>query len=343
MWMFSEKTIIGLDIGSDSIKMTEVKSNNQQRELLTYGTAKHNLLLEGYWDSVKLRQLSRIIEDVMNSGDFGGVKTVMSVASKDVYVTTMDFDLSLNRKQIQAEIEKQAPYFLPYPPDEMRLSWSLIENDPRIKSYTGKQRVIINALPDFVIENSKNLLEHCNLDGVALENQTISQIRSVLNPDTGNTILVDVGANQTTFNITVDGVLRSSSHIPIGSEKITETLVNELGIKTSTAEHLKKDFALVNLFEMPKPIADNLLALKTELKTFIELNKKVAQTPEKVVFTGGGVYVAGFMNYFSNLQIPVYLGNAGRKVKIPPEYIPYLNPILNQLSTAIGLALREDV
>jgi type IV pilus assembly protein PilM len=343
MWMFSEQTIIGLDIGTDSIKMTEVKNGKQGKELLTYGAAKHDLALNGYWDSTKLRQLARIIEDVMDSGDFSAVKTVMSVPSKDVYVTTMDFDIGLNRKQIQAEIEKQAPYFLPYPPDEMRLSWSLIENDPRIKSYTGKQRVIINALPDFVIENSKNLLEHCNLDGVALENQTISQIRAILDPDYGNTVLVDVGANQTTFNIIVDGVLRSSSHIPIGSEKITEELAENLGIKNSTAEHLKKDFALVNLFEMPKPIINNLIALKTELQTFIELNKKVAQPPEKVVFTGGGVYVAGFLKFFSNLQIPIYLGNSSRKIKIPPDYIPYVNPILNQLSTAIGLALREDV
>ena len=343
MWMFSEQTIIGLDIGSDSIKMTEVKNSNQGKELLTYGTAKHDLVLNGYWDSTKLRQLARIIEDIMESGDFDGVKTVMSVASKDVYVTTMDFDSNLNRKEIQNEIERQAPYFLPYPPDEMRLSWSLIENDPRVGKYTGKQRAIINALPDFVIENSKNLLEHCSLDGVALENQTISQIRALLDPDTGNTVLVDVGANQTTFNIVVDGVLRSSSHIPIGSEKITQELAENLGIKNSTAEHLKKDLALVNLFELPKPVNDNLLALKTELKTFIELNKKVSQTPEKVVFTGGGVYMAGFMNFFNNLQIPVYLGNSGRKVKIPEDYIPYLNPILNQLSTAIGLSLREDV
>jgi len=41
-------TIIGLDIGSDTIKMAEVKQSAQGGELLTYGSAKHDLLLDGY-------------------------------------------------------------------------------------------------------------------------------------------------------------------------------------------------------------------------------------------------------------------------------------------------------
>jgi len=341
--LFSNPIIIGLDIGSDAIKMVELKRSNRETELLTYGVAKHSVPLKGYWDSNKLRQLSRIIDDVMESGDFGGIKTVMSVPSQEVYVTTMDFDLEMQRKDIQKEIEKQSPYFLPYPPDEMRLSWSLIENDPRIRSYTGKQRVIINALPDFVIENSKNLLEHCSLDGLALENQTKSQIRAGLNQDKGNTILVDVGANQTTFNIIVDGVLRSSSHTSLGSNKINQDLSELLGLDQMTAEHLKKDLSLVNLFELPNPFKESLQVLKNELNTFVELNKKVSQVPDKVVFTGGGVYVAGFIEFFKDYNIPVYLANIASQVKVPPQYKPFVTPILNQISTAMGLALREDV
>ena len=214
----SNKAIIGLDIGADSIKMVEVNHNGQQKEITTYGIAKHTVGVDGYWDGSRLRQIATIVEDILDSGNFIGTKTIMSVQSKDVYVTTMDFDAGWNKKMIQDEIDRQAPYFLPYPPDEMRLSWSLIQNDPRVMKFTGKQRVIINALPDFVIENSKNLLEHCNLDGLALENQTISQIRCALSPDAGNTILVDIGGKNTTFSIIVDGILRSSSHLIIGTD-----------------------------------------------------------------------------------------------------------------------------
>jgi type IV pilus assembly protein PilM len=337
------KRVIGLDVGSDSIKMVEVVYRGEKPEITTYGIANHNLPLAGYWDSSRLRQMSTIIEDILDSGEFQGIKTVMSVQSKEVYVTTMDFEASWSKGRIQAEIDRQSPYFLPYPPDEMRLSWSLVKNDPRLVKYTGKQRVIINALPDFVIENSKNLLEHVNLEGAALENQTISQIRSCLSPDQGNTVLMDIGGKVTTFSIVVDGILRSSSHIPIGSDKITQDLSMAMGLDNASAEYFKKDLSLVNLYHLPKQLIDNFSILKSELHTFVDLNKKVAQNPHKVVVTGGGVYVAGFVEFFKDFEIPVYVANVFRSLETPPKLKPFVSPISNQLSTAIGLALRSDV
>jgi Tfp pilus assembly PilM family ATPase len=341
--MITDKTIVGLDIGSDAIKMVEIHHANTGRELLTYGIAKHGITLEGYWDSSRLRQISTIVEEILNSGDFAGVKTVMSVQSKDVYVTTMDFDANWTKHMIQEEIDRQSPYFLPYPPDEMRLSWGVIKNDPRILAFTGKQRVIINALPDFVIENSKNLLEHVNLDGAALENQTVSQIRATLTPDTGNSVLVDIGSKHTTFSILVDGTLRSSSHIDVGMQKINDNLVDALGLDEGVAEYYKRDLNLVNLYELPNEVIEGHLILKSELDTFVELNKKIAQEPAKIIFTGGGVSTVGLMEMFQNYHTPVFAGNCLSHVKVSDFHKPYVMPIINQLSTAIGLALRDDV
>jgi len=98
--MFSDKTIIGLDIGSDSIKMVEIMHSKNGKQLETYGIAKHGLALDGYWDSSRLRQIGNIISEIMKAGNFAGVKTVMSVQSKDVYVTTMDFESTWNKNNV---------------------------------------------------------------------------------------------------------------------------------------------------------------------------------------------------------------------------------------------------
>jgi type IV pilus assembly protein PilM len=337
-----DSTLIGLDIGSNSIKIAEVKNLKGQKTVTTYGIARHDIDLNGYWDSTKLRLLSRIINDVYRTGNFSGVRAMIGAASSDVFVTTMDFEAHWDKKMIQAEIEKQATHFLPFPPDEMRLSWSIINDDPRIKAYTGKQRVIINALPDFVIENSRNLLEHINLDGIGLENQTISQIRSTLGQDSGNTVLVDIGSKSTTFSIVVDGVLRSSTYIDVGGDKITDDLVKQLGVNFLTAENFKKDLSLVNLYVLPKPVFDKLTIIKSELELFIESNKKIAQTPNKVIFTGGGVHIGGFLEFFSNFAFPHFVADPTRNILVDTEHRAYIQPILNQLATAIGLAMRDD-
>ena len=341
--MFNDKNIIGLDIGTESIKLVEIAHHDGQNELLTYGIAKHSIDLGGYWDSGRLKKISIIVEDILNTGDFKGVKTVMSIQSKDVFVTTMDFEEGWDKNIIQSEIDKQAPYFLPYPPDEMRLSWNLINDDERVVAYTGKQRVIINALPDFVIENSKNLLEHLNLDGAALENQTRSQIRSLIEPDVGNTIIVGIGDKFTTLSIVIEGVLRSSMHIGFGSYKITEALSNSLGIDEESANNFKKDLGLINLFQLPPQLLDSLKTLRSEITTFVDLNKKVAQPPNKIILTGGPAHTPGLYEYFRDYEVPVYVGNATRSLAIAPALLPYVSPIANQLSTAIGLALRSDV
>ena len=337
-----DKTLIGVDIGSNCIKLAEVKTIQGQRVVATYGIARHDIDLEGYWDSSKLRSLSRIINEIYKSGSFTGIKAVIGAASRHVFVTSMDFEAHWDHKMIQAEVERQAVHFLPFPPDEMRLSWSIIKDDPRIKAYTGKQRIIINALPDFVLENSRNLLEHINLDGIGIENQTMSQIRSTLGQDAGNTILVDIGARHTTFSIVVDGTLRSSSHINIGGNRITEDLSSTLGSDFLVAENFKKDLALVNLYVLPKAVFDQLAIIKSELELFIESNKKISQTPNKVVFTGGGVHIAGFLEFFRNFPIPVFVGDPTRSILVDQSHRPYMQPIVNQLSSAIGLASKGE-
>jgi Tfp pilus assembly PilM family ATPase len=290
-----------------------------------------------------LRQFGQIIQNLLDQGGFMGVKTVVGVHSQDVYVTTMDFDATLHKAQIRDQINKQAPYFLPYPPDEMRLSWSVIPTDPRIVQYTGKQRVIITALPDFVIENTRNLLEHVDLDGIALENQTISQIRSSLGQDQGNTILVDVGANTTTMSIQVNGILRSSAHFPIGSNQVTRALSAELGVDEEIAEDFKKDLGLVNLFNLPIQVTDFMKNLRSEVEHYVDLSRKSAQIPNKIIFTGGGVMTPSFLEAFKDFPVPYYLANPLSRITMEPDLAPYVVPVANQLSSAIGLALKTDV
>ena len=337
-----DKTLIGLDIGTNSIKMVEVKVVKSQKIITTYGVARHDTNLDGYWDSTKLRTLSRIINEIYRTGNFTGIRTMIGAISKDVFVTTMDFEAHWDKKTIQNEIEKQAPHFLPFPADEMRMSWSIIDDDPRIKAYTGKQRVIINALPDFVLENSRNLLEHVNLDGIGLENQSISQVRSTLGQDIGNTVLVDIGAMHSTFSIVVDGILRSSSHVGVGGNKITNDLKQNIGIDFLVAENFKKDLSLVNLYVLPKPIFDTLAIIKSELELFIESNKKIAQNPNKVIFTGGGSHIAGFFEFFRSFPFPVFFADPTRNALVDKDHKPYIQPIVNQLSTAIGLAMYDE-
>ena len=332
---FANNEIIGLDIGYESVKMVEV-SHDARPKLSTFGIAKHELDLDGYWDGKTLRQLSKVIHKVLNNGNFEGVKTVMSVRSKDVYVTTMDFPADYKKSQIQKEINSQAKYILPYAPNEMRLSWSFVEK----LTEEGKRRVVINALPEFVIQNSKNLLEHTNLDGLALENQTLSQVRSLVAGSQDDMILVDIGSSHTVFSIVVDGALRSTTYMDIGSDKVSEEIANHLAVEKEIGEYFKRDLSYVNLEEIPRHLLDYIEIIKHELDTYINLNKRIGQNPTKIVATGGGVYTAGMLSALKSYGLPVEIGNPIFGLSIAEDMVPFISPALSQLSTSIGLAKR---
>jgi Tfp pilus assembly PilM family ATPase len=338
--LFANTELIGLDIGTDSVKMVEVDHAKGSGHITTFGIERHQLEIDGYWNSTILRSLSKTINNILNKSDFIGVKTVMSVRSKDVYVTTMDFAPTATKQQIAKEINEQAPYFLPYPPEEMRLSWSTVTLPPGMQ----KKRIVINAIPDFVIENAKNLLEHINLDGVALENQTLSQIRAICPENTGNTILIDVGASHTIFSILVDKVLRATTFINSGSGKMSRDISEALGVDAEIADHFKKDLGLVNLTELPAPFLDYFEIVASELRNFEKMNIAVGQKAERVLITGGGAYSAGLVTFLiGQTSLPVTLQPPTQGLLLSTMITPYISPFLHELSTAIGLAKRSEL
>jgi type IV pilus assembly protein PilM len=341
--IFSDKRLLGLDIGSNSLKMVEIKHSNSKKELVTYAVAKHDINLEGYWDSGKIQQFADIINLIKKNTNFTTSKTVVALQSKHVFVSTMDFELGWNKRMIQEEINRQSKFFLPYPPDEMRLSWNVIQSNSKIATLTGKQRVVINAIPNFVIENITNLLNKCNLEGVALENQTVSLTRSLLNEPKKSTILVDLGHDSTTYSIIIENVLRNSFTSAVGLKRLDETLQNSLGVSTVVAETFKKDLSLVNLFELPKEINDHLSLIKSELKNFYDQNTKIAQMPDQVIITGGGIHTVGLKEFLKDFPVPIKYGDYSIELSMDENKKRAFAPLSSSLSSAVGLALRDDV
>jgi type IV pilus assembly protein PilM len=341
--IFTDKKILGLDIGSNCLKIVEVKHANNRKELVTFALAEHDIDLDGYWDGTKILELVKIINEVRTKAGISSLKTVVALQAKHVFVTSMDFELGWNKKMIQEEINRQSKFFLPYPPDEMRLSWNVIPTNQRVTSLTGKQRVVINALPNFVIENITNLLNKCNLEGVALENQTVSLTRAFLKNDRKSSIIVDLGNETTTYSIIIDGVLRNSFTSTIGLVRLDEALQNSLGVTRKNAENFKKDLGLVNLFDLPKEFSNHILLIKSELKNFYDQNLKIAQTPEQVILTGGGVLTAGLLQSLVEFPIPVKIGDVNKEIYIDELKLKSISPLISSLSSAIGLAIRDDV
>jgi type IV pilus assembly protein PilM len=329
--------IIGLDIGTHSIKIVEIDHASTGPILNTYTTIPHSTKLDGYWDSTTLRSLSHAIDTAMQKSKFVGIKTVMSIRSKDVFVTSMDFDKELSNTAIQAEINKQAPFFLPLPPEEMRLSFDMVKQ-PTI---SGKRRVVINATPDYIIENYRNLLEHINLDGEAIENCTLAHLRAC--NIVGDAILVDLGAHHSVFNAIAQGSLRASTYIEQGSSSISKEISHLLGVSEEVGERVMKDLNLVNLNHLPKPALDYCEIIQQELTHFLKQVEQLGIQNPSIYYTGGGSKTPGLQEVLAKTGMQAEYANPFANITIPHNILPFLSPYKHQYSVAIGLALKKEV
>jgi type IV pilus assembly protein PilM len=339
----SENRILGLDIGSSNIKMAEVRHNpNGSKELITYGVYEHNIDLEGFWDTNKIEEFAKIIETIRKKANFKTLKTVVALQAKNVFVTSLDFDSSWTNKMIQDEITRQARFILPLPPEDMKLSWNVIPVDQSVQALTGKQRVVINALPNYIINNLTNLLNRCNLEGIAFENQTLSIARSLLSSNQNNTIIVDLGSKSTTYAMLIDGVLRNSFTSNAGLSKLDDAIASSLGINSQLAENFKKDLGLVNLFELPKEVQNQIRLIQSELLNYYQQNVKISQIPNQILLTGGGSLTPGILEELNNGQLPtlVKIANYAVNLNLGSNMAQSFSTLGPAFSTAVGLALR---
>ena len=168
-------------------------------------------------------------------------------------------------------------------------------------------------------------------------------------PNSGNdqtVMIIDMGARATKLYIVERGVLRSSHIINKGAQDITLALSKALTLTVNEAENMKRLYGLKGgpeYKELTEIITVNLDYVFYEANaTLLNYQKKYNKNIAKVVLTGGGVLLKGFIDLakisfqtdvvmadpFSKLETPAFLGE--QFAQAGPEF-----------AVAIGAALRR--
>jgi type IV pilus assembly protein PilM len=155
-----------------------------------------------------------------------------------------------------------------------------------------------------------------------------------------------MGAHSTKLYIIERGLLRASHIINKGSQDITLAISKSLSISITDAENLKRSFGLKGgpeYKELTEIITVNLDYIFYEANaTLLNYQKKYEKNISKVILTGGGVMLKGFIDLakisfqteiiysdpFSKLETPAFL--AEQFLQSGPEF-----------AVAIGCALRR--
>jgi type IV pilus assembly protein PilM len=335
MFFSSKKSVLGIDIGTTSIKIVQLTHSDGKHVLDTYG------IVDVYFDIDERREENiqktvTVLKALLEKSGVTTKKVMASLPTSVVFTTVIDFP-KMRDDELQNAVEFEAKKYVPLPLDQVTLSWvSAPSEDP------DKNRVLITAVPNNVLKGYLRIFELANLQPMAVEIESLSLMRALVGSDSAATLLVDLGAKTTHLDIIEQGNLVLTRTIPVGGETITEKIASSLTISNARAEQFKKEFGINQSPVIPEMIKPILAGIKQEISQVQNIYRARNKSFDRIVLVGGGANLPGFAEYLADIGPKVVQGNPLSQLTYSAELTPILRQYSANLSVAIGLALRTN-
>jgi len=355
----SNDSAVGIDVGSSSIKIVELKRKKGKAVLQTYGMISlgpYGEVEAGKVTNLPVDKIALAIKEVFKQSKVSTNVSAVSLPVQSSLIFPVEIPSNIKEGDIPSIIPTEARKYIPVPITEVSLDWFLIPkkedsfeklNNPDLPaSLSQKTEVLVVAIQNDSITRYKSIVKEAGLDVGFFEIEIFSSIRSNLQHELSLVLLMDFSASRTKLSLIEFGIVKSFHTIPRGGADITDSISKSLTVPFDKAEEKKKQFGLFGDPE-EKALAD---IIKTHIDyVFSETNnvllgyeKKYSQTISKVILTGGGSMLKGLKEVASNnFKAEVEIGNPFSKVGAPEFLEKVLETIGPEFSVAVGLALRK--
>lgn len=345
-------SVAGIDIGSSSIKVVQMKKEKGTIILETYGEVALSPYMKQPVGMSVLATPEAIItalKDLFKEAHITAKNFVISLPSQ----ASLIFMLTLPRASetnLSTIIPNEARKFIPVPLDEIALDYMVI---PSRQTYAdeaaGKEaniEVLVVAVRNDTLLQYQNIVNTGELVPSEFEIEPFSIIRSGFHHEITPVMVIDVGAKSTRIFIVEYGIIRMFHVINRGSMFITEMLMRSMGLSFEKAEELKRTYMkhqAVDLKLVQKTISDGIGYILSESDAvLLQYEKSSQKLVQKVIISGGGALLEGFQNILTeHFKLPTETIMSFDKAQTPE----FLHEVLKEgspiFSVAAGLALKK--
>jgi type IV pilus assembly protein PilM len=346
--IFGSRNVIGLDLGSSSIKMVEMKASGRSYKMTKFGmTSIPEGLIEGgeITDPNTLAQIILALHKELGlktkavcTGMFGGAVIVKKISMPRI-------DPKLVAEQIQWEAEQYIPFDL----SEVNLDYHLLKSGPQdaetmdILLVAAKHDYIIRYFEAIEIAGLKCAL--IDVNGFALAN--CFEVNYGVRPNE-TLALINIGSGITNLVVIENGSVVFCRDIPIGGNVYNMEISRELGVSQQEAEELKISFASSqsNPEELGQVIKSTNDMICEEIKdsfNFYEQSESGASV-SSIFLSGGSVKIPDLIDSVAQVT------GLSCQVMNPLQNITYdkskfsgdfLSEIIPFLPCVLGLGMRK--
>ncbi len=344
--MFFPKKMVGIDIGTSSIKIVEMSRWGQGKTLENYGEIKSvSLYKEPFRNAEKGSYLlsnyfvSRAIKAVLDESRIRTRAAIFSIPDFSTFCTSFELP-PMPARELPEAVYYNAPQHIPLPATETTLDWKLVGGTPG--DSRSSLKIFLVAIPNQTIQDYQKVAQLAGLELYAVEAEALSLARALVKEDKKCVCLVDIGVQSTTVNIIDKQKMKKSYSVDFAGSQLTYAISSSLGMGHTEAEELKSRQGLVSSKEN---ISKTLYLLVDPL--IIEVKKILAdfyqqeQTEAEIIYlTGGTAAMPGLKEYFTEvLKKKVEIPNCFSDVLYPPVLGKTIEELAPRFSVATGAAL----
>ena len=343
-----KKGVIGLDIGSSSIKLVELGESKSAYRLQNLGIAP--LPPEAIVDGALMDSVTIIdtIRALISNTKAKTKDVITSVSGHSVIVKKITLPL-MSDSELEESIQWEAERYIPFDINEVNIDFQIFgssSENPEVMDVVlvAAKKDIINDYVSVIIESGLNPVI-IDVDAFAIENML--SVNYEMEKDE-TVAMANVGASITNINIIKNNMTAFTRDIFKGGNQITEEIQRQLHIDYEEAEKIKVgskiDATSQSIIQEVLKSASESLAI--EIGNSIEFFQSTTtyEKISKLYLSGGGSKIKDFdIVLQQQIGIPVEIVNPFKKIEYSEKNfdLEYLREIGPMMAVGVGLATRK--
>ena len=347
--LFSKsKTVLGLDIGSSSIKILELREGKNGYALQNFGV--EPLPPETIVDSTIMNAPAVVnaIRKLMSTYQVKTKDVVTSISGHSVIIRKITMPM-MTEDEVEGNIQWEAEQYIPFDINEVNIDYFILDS---VAEEQENLDVLLVAVKKDIVNEYVSVIDEAGLnptvldvDAFAVEN--MFEVNYDPQPDK-IVALVNIGASVININIVRGTSPAFTRDISIGGNQYTEEIQKQLNLTFEDAENLKitgsgNVAGAEHLHDILDNISNNIALEIQRSLDFFTSTSSLGQI-SKVYLAGGCAKTANLAKIIERqVNLPVEVVNPFARIEVPAKNFDrdYINEVAPMAGVAVGLALRR--
>jgi len=361
--IFKKDFIVGLDIGSSSVKIAQFTKKEDGLHLV----------------KADLREIASSPSAPRNDGEeknistlkelFRGVNVkkskIIAIINCPKTATKIAKAPYMPKTELKKGISLEAKSYFPFPIEGSELDYEILGD--AVEKGVRKYEIAVSVSPKVTVEKNLSLLRKAGIKPVSFVPcpYTLQKLAEKSYSKEGKTTcIIDIGELHTELAIFKGKALVFTRKIPVTGKSFTSAmtgaLVSETGkiqLSPEEAEKIKRETGIppaegeskiidgkistTQVLAMMRPLLEQLA---DEIGRCFDYHREESggEKTDSVVLFGGGAALSGLTKFLSEeLGIEVKLGDPLEGLKVEPKAVPERDKISYRLGPAVGAALTD--